>query len=62
MHFFGSYLQRIHKFVPQAGELVFVDSSGGFDSDGYRVFLFMTHSACGGESTRMECMMLVNAV
>lgn len=46
-HYFYCF-KRIHLHVRQSGELVFVDASGGFDADGYRVFLFMTHSACGG--------------
>lgn len=42
-------MKRIHQSIQESGELVFVDSSGGFDRDGYRVFLFMTHSKTGGE-------------
>ena len=41
-------MKRIHQHIQESGELVFVDSSGGFDRDGYRVFLFMTHSKAGG--------------
>ena len=40
----------LHQYIPESGELVFVDASGGFDRDGYRVFLLMTHSKAGGES------------
>lgn len=41
-------MKRVHQLVEESGELVFVDSSGGFDRDGFRVFLFVTHSKTGG--------------
>lgn len=40
-------MKRIHKYIQESGELAFVDSSGGFDRDGYQVFLFVTHSKNG---------------
>lgn len=41
-------MKRVHSYVRQSSELVFVDSSGGVDRHGCRVFLMMTHSAVGG--------------
>jgi len=41
-------MKRVHGHIEEAAELVFVDSSGGFDRDGFRVFMFLTHSKAGG--------------
>ena len=38
---------RCHQ-LPEAAELVFVDAGGNVDRSQARVFLFMTHSVCGG--------------
>lgn len=38
--------KRTHRHMQESDELVFVDSSGGLDRDGYRVL--MTHSKAGG--------------
>lgn len=35
-------------FYRQAGEIVFLDASGGMDQDGTRVFLLITHTSGGG--------------
>lgn len=42
------FMHRVHALVQEAGEVMFVDSSGKFDRNGYRVFLLMTHSKAGG--------------
>ena len=42
------FMKRVHEHIEEAGELVFLDSSGGLDRDGLRIFLFMTHSKAGG--------------
>lgn len=41
-------MKQVHSYVRQSGELVSVDSLGGVDCHGCRVFLMMTHSAVGG--------------
>jgi hypothetical protein len=42
------FMKRVHEHLQESGELVFVDSSGGFDRCGFRIFLFITHSRAGG--------------
>ena len=42
------FMKRVHKYIKESGELMFVDSSGGMDRDGFRIFLLMTHSKAGG--------------
>lgn len=42
------FMKRVHNYIHESGELVFVDSSGGMDRDNYRIFLLMTHSKAGG--------------
>jgi len=37
--------------MKEAGEVVFVDASGGFDGDRYKIYLFMTHCNAGGNKT-----------
>ena len=44
------FMRRVHIHIQEAAEIVFVDASGGFDRDGYRIFLFMTHSKAGGKN------------
>ncbi|CAG0884231.1 unnamed protein product [Darwinula stevensoni] len=41
-------MRRAHQFLPQSQELVFIDSSGGVDRSGCRIFLILTHSPAGG--------------
>jgi len=41
-------MKRVHQNIQEAAELMFVDSSGSFERDGYRIFLFITHSKAGG--------------
>ena len=40
-------MERVHT-LPDAGEVVFVDASGGMDRHGQRVFLLMCWSPAGG--------------
>jgi len=42
------FMKRVHSHMKEAGEVVFVESSGGFDRDRYRIYLFMTHCKSGG--------------
>ena len=42
------FMKRVHTHIQESGEVVFIDSSGGIDRDGYRIFLVMTHSKAGG--------------
>lgn len=43
-----SLMRRVHKTVPQAGEIVFIDSSITVDRDGHRIFILLTHNeSCG---------------
>lgn len=41
-------MARAHQQTPEAGKLVFLDSSGNIDRHCNRVFLLMTHSNAGG--------------
>ncbi|XP_071962543.1 uncharacterized protein [Antedon mediterranea] len=41
-------MKRVHRYVRQSGELAFIDSSGGVDRHGCRVFVILTHSCAGG--------------
>lgn len=45
--FCSPLMKRVHSYVRESGDLVFVDGSGGVDRHGCRVFLMMTHSAAG---------------
>ena len=40
-------MERVHT-LPDAGEVVFIDASGGMDRHGQRVFLLMCWSPAGG--------------
>ena len=40
-------MRRAHQFLPQSEELVFIDSSGGVDRSGCRIFLMLTNSPAG---------------
>lgn len=41
-------MRRVHRLTPEAGEIVFIDSSGTVDRDGHRIFLMLTHNESGG--------------
>lgn len=40
--------QRVHEMLPQAGDIVFLDSTGSLDRQDSRFFRFLTCSPCGG--------------
>ena len=48
-------MARVHALWPTAKEMVFVDSSGGMDKQGCRVFIMLTHSPSGGLPLGMQC-------
>ena len=41
-------MQRVLTLLPQASEMMFVDSTGNCDRNGVRIFLLLTHCAAGG--------------
>ena len=42
------FMKRVHENIEESAELMFVDSSGGFDRDGFRIFILLTHCKAGG--------------
>jgi len=44
------FMKRVHRHMKEAGEVVFVDASGGFDGDHYKIYLFMTYCKAGGNT------------
>ena len=42
------FMKRVHEYVEEASESVYVESSVSKDRDGYRVFVLMTRSKAGG--------------
>jgi len=45
------FMKRVHSHMKEAGEIVSVDSSGGFDGNRYKVYLFLAHCNAGGNKT-----------
>ncbi|XP_065211061.1 uncharacterized protein LOC135839111 [Planococcus citri] len=41
------FMKRVHRKINHSSEIVFMDSTGGFDSLQHRVFILMTHSYMG---------------
>lgn len=41
-------MARVRRYIKQAGELAFLDASGGLDRFDTRLFFLMTHSVAGG--------------
>ncbi|XP_033119759.1 uncharacterized protein LOC117119058 [Anneissia japonica] len=41
-------MKRVHRNIKQSGELAFIDSLGGVDRHGCRIFVILTHSCAGG--------------
>lgn len=50
------FMRRVHENIEEAAELMFVDSTGGLDRDGFRVFILLTHSKAGGWRMRSVCL------
>ena len=40
-------MKRVHQMVPNAKDLVFIDSSSNMEEFNLRVFIIVTHSVCG---------------
>jgi len=56
------FMKRVHRHMKEAGEIVFVESSGGFDEDRYRIYLFMTYCKAGGnkyKSINSQCQSVI---
>jgi len=47
------FMKRVHRHMKEAGEVVFVDASSGFDADHYKIFLFMTYCKAGGNNYKL---------
>ena len=41
-------MRRVHKYIENSGEMIFVDASGNMDRTQCRVFVLLTHSIVGG--------------
>lgn len=41
------FMRRVHKIWPRCAEILFMDSSGNFDREQYRVFALLSHSYVG---------------
>ena len=65
-------MKRVHKEVPQCGELVFIDSTSSTEEHNLKVFMMCTHSVAGAlpygilitsdekESTLKQVFMMLN--
>ena len=40
-------MKRVHQMIPNAKDLVFIDSSSNMEEFNLRVFIIVTHSVCG---------------
>lgn len=48
-------MKRVHSHIRQTSELVFVDSTGCLDMNGYRVFVLMSNCCAGGLPLGLIC-------
>ena len=42
------FMRRVHKMIPQSGDLVFLDATSNLDRSDSKLFHFMTPSSIGG--------------